>query len=381
MNYSERVSIFQRNLGAAADLAFLPISADLQYLVGVPRDLPTYGWTMHPGAWLEGLWITPGRDGVLTLPRMTAEFGGLSDLKGVNLRVLGDHDDPATLVGELLAAFDLPDAARVAVGDRAHAETLVALQALLPGVRFVSGTQIVRQQRVIKREDEIAQMRKAGAITEAAFADTIKALKHGMTELDVISEVNHQLRRHGSLGESFTTSLYCSGPDHPLLFGQRQATAQRQLNPPVALLFDFGAIYDGYCYDYGRTVCFGQPDAEMQRVYDLVMQSQAAGIAALQAEVNTTAQTDAAARDVIEAAGYGEAFRHRLGHAIGMDVHEPPFLTASDNTLLQAGMLFTIEPSITQFNSFSARVEDVVVARPSGGEKLTDGFQALIVID
>ena len=130
-----------------------------------------------------------------------------------------------------------------------------------------------------------------------------------------------------------------------------------------------------------RTVCFGEPSEEMQRVYRLVMDSQQAGIDALQAGKNTTTQTDAAARKVIEDAGYGEAFRHRLGHGIGMDVHEPPFLTVGDETLLQEGMLFTIEPSIMQFNNFSARVEDVVVARPNGGEKLTNGWQELIVID
>jgi Xaa-Pro dipeptidase len=84
---------------------------------------------------------------------------------------------------------------------------------------------------------------------------------------------------------------------------------------------------------------------------------------------------------VIEEGGYGKWFRHRLGHGIGMDVHEPPFLTKGDETPLQEGMLFTIEPSITQDNSFSARVEDIVVARPGGGEPLTRGFQSLIVIE
>jgi Xaa-Pro dipeptidase len=381
MNYSQRLQVFQENLGGTADVAFFPISADLQYLTGVPREIPNFGWTMHPGAWLEGIWFAPGKNPVLTLPRMTAEFGGHHDLGSVETRVLGDWDDPAALVREILAKFDLPASPRVAVGDRTHGETLIALQGILPGATFVSGTSILRKQRVIKSEEEIAVMRRAGEITEAAFADVVKNLKHGMTELEVISEVNFQLRRHGSLGESFTTSMYNSGPNHPLIFGDRADKSLRVLNPPVALLFDFGAIYEGFCYDYGRTVSFGEPDEEMQRVYDLIMASQAAGVAALKAGVNTTTQTDAAARKVIEDAGYGKEFRHRLGHGIGMDVHEPPFLTKGDETLLQEGMLFTIEPSIMQFNTFSARVEDVVVARPGGGEKLTNGFQSLIVID
>lgn len=381
MNYTERVQLFQQRLGSSADMAFFPISADLQYLTGVPRDIPTYGWTMHPGVWLEGLWLAPGKEAVLTLPRMTAEFGGLSQITGVRLRVLGDWDDPAALVREILDGFDLPPGPRVAVGDRTHGETLIALQELLPDVVFKSGTGLLRGQRVVKSEEEIAVMRRAGQITEAAFADVVKNLKHGMTEQDVISEVNHQLRRHGSLGESFTTSLYNSGPGYPLIFGDRLRTGPRVLRPPVSILFDFGAIYEGFCYDFGRTVSFGAPPAEFQQVYDLVMQSQAAGVAALRAGAATTSQVDAVARQVIEDAGYGPAFRHRLGHGIGMDVHEPPFLTKGDETPLQEGMLFTIEPSIMQFESFSARVEDVVVARPGGGEKLTNGFQSLIVID
>lgn len=381
MNYSERLERFEQDLAPVADLAFLPVSADLQYLTGVPRDLPTFGWTMHPGAWLEGLWLRPGMGAVLTLPRMTAEFGGLGAQKGVNIRVLGDHDDPAAMVADILKGFQLPAEPRIATGDRAHAETLVGLQALRPGAQFLSATEVLRRQRVIKSEAEIDVMRAAGAMTEAAFTDALGNFKHGMTELEIISEVNFQLRRQGSLGESFTSSLYNSGPNHPLLMGQRLESMKRVLEPPVALQFDFGSILDGYCYDYGRTISFGQPTDEFRRIHQLVMASQAAGIAALQAGVHTTAQADAIARQVIEDGGYGEEFRHRLGHAIGLDVHEPPFLTASDLTPLEEGMLFTIEPSIMQFDTFSARVEDVVVARPGGGEKLTNGYQDLIIID
>jgi Xaa-Pro aminopeptidase len=111
------------------------------------------------------------------------------------------------------------------------------------------------------------------------------------------------------------------------------------------------------------------------------MDSQAVGIAALRAGEATTTKADSVARKVIEDAGYGEFFRHRLGHGIGMDVHEPPFLTAGDETPLQEGMLFTVEPSITIPEGYSARVEDVVVARPGGGEPLTIGFQTLYVVE
>jgi Xaa-Pro aminopeptidase len=330
---------------------------------------------------LEGAWIAPNRPPILLLPRMTAEFGGLGALQNIEIRILGDWDDPADLARSILDAWMLPDQPHVAVSDSTSGETIVHLQRLMPGAVFHSATDLLRALRVIKSEDEIATMREAGAVTERAFAAVVARLKHGMTELDIIAEVDYQLRRHGALGPSFTTSLYNSGPNHPLLFGQREATWPRVLTPPVSILFDFGAVYDGFCYDYGRTVSFGDPPDELRRVHALVMASQQAGIRAMRAGTVTAEQVDAAARAVIADAGYGEAFRHRLGHGIGMDVHEPPFLTAGDTTPIREGMLFTVEPSIMQFNTFSARVEDVIVARPGGGEALTRGYQDLIVVD
>ena len=379
MDYNSRLKKFQDLMQGKVDLVFLPISSDLQYLTGIPRDVPSFGAILHPGMWLEGAWITTGREPILTLPRMTAEFGGLDDLD-VDLRILGDHDDPALLVKQVAAQLKLPSQPRAAVSDGARAETLVEIQKLYPDARFSSATALLNPLRRVKSEAEIEMMREAGVVTEQAFEAVLGQLKHGMTELDIISEVDLQLRKHGALGPSFPTSMYNSGPNYQLIFGKREEKWHRPLDPPVALLFDFGAAYKGYCYDYGRTVAFGEPTGDFQQVFDLMMASQAAGIAALKVG-QTTTQVDQAARDVIEVAGYGEAFRHRLGHGIGIDVHEAPFLTAGDDTPLEEGMMFTIEPSIMQFDGFSARVEDIVVVRQSGGEPLTSGFQSLTVVD
>lgn len=376
-----RLPAFQKLLEGRADLAFIPLGTDLHYLCGIPRDIPNYGTTLHPGGWLEGAWLTPSRAPVLALPRMTAEFKGRGESQGIEIRVLGDHDDPAALVRDILAGCRLPPKPRIAISDRAHGESVVHLQAILPDAVFVSATDILRELRVIKSEEEIATMREAGRRTEAAFAETLKHLKFGMTELDAIAEINFRMQQQGSLGQTFTTSLYCTGPDHPLLMGRRLESWKRRIEPPVSVLFDFGASHEGLCYDYGRVVSFGAPSAEQVKVHGLVMAAQAAGVAALRAGAATCAEVDAAARRVIEEAGYGPAFRHRLGHGIGWDVHEPPFLTKSDRTLLREGMLFTVEPSILQDRGFSARVEDVVVARPGGGEKLTGGFQDLLVVE
>ncbi|MFN3227914.1 MAG: M24 family metallopeptidase [Hyphomicrobiales bacterium] len=379
-SYAERLTRFQNGLTDQADLVFFPIGTDLDYLTGLHRDIPNYGRNLHPGMWLEGAWIAPGKDPILTLPRMTVEFGAPEGLDALDVRVLGDWDDPAQLVSGILDELGVCDAPRIAVSDDAEAETLIELQHLRPGVRFLSGTNLLRPQRVIKDADEIEKLRRAGAITEAAFAATVKQMKIGMTELDVLSEIDHQMKAHGSLGPSFTTSMYNTGPNISLEFGNKLKSWPRKLEPPTSVLFDFGAVLDGMCYDFGRTACMGEPSAEQIKVHRLIMESQAAGIAALKAGAITCQEVDKAARDVLDDAGYGEAFRHRLGHAIGWDVHEPPFLTNGDKTLVEEGMIFTIEPSIFRDGGESARVEDCVVARPDGGEVLTRGFQELIVI-
>ena len=378
-DYSQRLARVQAAMAAAGvDLLFLNASTNLQYLTGIARDEPNYGNTMYPGEWLTGAWVPQQGAPILTLPRMLADFH-LGAIPGYDVRVLPDAGDPVALARDVLTALRVPEAARMAVDDRSWAELVLNVQKLRPAAVLSQASAIMGPLRRIKDEAEIAVMRRAGAITEAAYVATLARLKHGMTNLDLISEVNYQLRKHGSRTHSFVTSFYNMGRNFPFDFTNREEVLQIPLEPPISVSYDFGAVLDGYCYDFGRSVFFGEPDAEYRRVYELVMTSQAAGIAALRAG-NTCAAADAAARQVIVDGGYGPAFRHRLGHGIGMDVHEPPFLTASDTTVLAPGMCFTAEPSIFLPHLLGARVEDVVVVREGGGEPLTSGFQALHIV-
>jgi len=379
MDFNERLEAFQDQIAGKVDLVFFPLSADLHYLTGVPRDIPNFGAVLHPGGWLEGLWLAPEYDPVLILPRMSAEYGGLEKVHDLTLRILPDHEAPPAFLRGILNAFKLPNKPRLALGDSARAETVVALQAMFPQAKFSSATALLNPLRRVKSAEELALLQKAGQITEAAFGAMLDQLQAGITELEIIQELEFQLRWHGAFCPSFTTSLYCSGPNHPLIFGERQAKSYRELQPPVAILFDFGAVYEGYCYDYGRTVSLGEPSAEFLRHFQAVMAAQAVGIAQLKAGA-TAESVDRAARAVLEAEGLGEAFRHRLGHGIGLDVHEAPFLTQGDSTLLEVGMTFTVEPSVMFKTGFSARVEDVVVVGEAGGQALTRGFQTLHIV-
>ncbi len=379
--YAERLrAIQEKMLEKGVDLLFLSRSANLHYMMGVPRDEPNFGNTIYPGEWVTGAWIVPGRSPILTLPRMLAEFHLNLSTQDADVRILSDADDPLAMARDVLTGLGLGPTPHIAMEDRAWIETLLNIQCLLPDAKFSPASKLLDTLRRIKDEDEIATLRQAGAITEEAYRATLAQLRHGMTTLDLVTEVNHQLKKAGAKTHSFVTSFYNMGPNFPFDFSNREETLLLPLEPPVSISFDFGAVYDGYCYDYGRSVFFGEPDADYRRAYELVMAAQAAGIAALQAG-NTCEQADAAARSVIAEGGFGEAFRHRLGHGIGMDVHEPPFLTSGDDTILEPGMCFTVEPSIFIPHRFGARVEDVVVVRRGGGEPLTSGYQSLYIVD
>ena len=378
IDYSKRLLRVQQAMQQQnIDLMFLPPSANLHYVTGIPREEQNFGNTMYPGDWMTGAWITPGSAPGLTVPRMMADFH--SSFSGFDVRVLPDSGDALKLVSDLLSGLGVSGSVRVAIEDRARAESMMKIQSLLPSAQFVSASSVMVPLRMIKDEEELATLRRAGEIVEAAYAQTLGKLKHGMTTLDLITEVNYQLKRHGSLAPSFNTSFYNFGPKHPFNFHNHGEVLNLPLEAPVCILFDFGSVWDGYCYDYGRTVFFGEPDPEWARAYHLVMASQQAGIGALKTG-NTCEQADAIARAVLVDAGYGPAFRHRLGHGIGMDVHEPPFLNAGNTTVLQPGMCFTVEPSITLPNQYGARVEDIVVVGPDGGTPLTSGFRELRVI-
>ncbi len=378
-DYSARLQRVQAQMRAQnVDLLFLSRSANLSYVTGLLREQPNYGNTMYPGEWLTGAWVPVDGAPILTLPKMVADFHAVQS-GDMEVRVLGAGDNGLPTAAAVLDSLHTPAGARIAIEDRAWAESLINLQALRPQATFSQASALLGPLRRIKDADEIQIMREAGAVTEAAFAATLPQLRHGMTNLDLITEVNFQMRRNGATCDSFVTSFYNMGRNYPFDFHNRDEVLLIPLDAPVSISFDFGAVYKDYCYDFGRSLFFGEPDAEYRRIYALVMASQAAGIAALHVG-NTCEAADAAARAVIAEAGYGEAFRHRLGHGIGMDVHEPPFLTAGDATVLEEGMCFTAEPSIFMPHIMGARVEDVVVVRPGAGEPLTSGFQELLVI-
>ena len=229
--------------------------------------------------------------------------------------------------------------------------------------------------RQIKEEYELERMRKAQQITDAAFTEVLTRIEYGMTEKELAAELIYCLLKNGGEGLSFEP-IVISGPNTSLPHG---VPGNRRLREGDFVTMDFGVIYQGYCSDMTRTVALGYATEEMRRVYDTVLQAQLAGIAATRAGV-TGAEVDAAARKVIEDAGYGAYFGHSYGHSIGMECHEMPPCSPSSKTVMEENMVSSAEPGIYLPGKFGVRIEDVVIFKAGGCENLTHSPKNLIII-
>ena len=220
--------------------------------------------------------------------------------------------------------------------------------------------------RSYKTPEEIELMRAAIKISEEALRRTINWVEVGMTEQAIAQKLEQEMSALGGEGLAFGT-LVLSGEKSALPHG---STGSRQLGKDEFLLFDFGAKKSDYPADITRTFCLGTPTEEMRKVYDAVYGANRAAHDFARPGV-TCHEVDKAARDVIEAAGYGAYFTHRLGHGLGLSGHELPNIATNDQTVLEAGMVFTIEPGIYLPGVGGVRIEDNVVVTEDGIESLT----------
>ena len=218
-------------------------------------------------------------------------------------------------------------------------------------------------------------MTRACRVVERTMAAVAPKVVPGVSMADLLEEVEHELRLHGSRTPSFATHIFTGLGEDDL--DSHTKTAHEPLTESSSVMFDFGGVVDGYCSDFGRTIYCGEPPDDYREAYEIMLAAQEAGCAAAAAGTPAS-EVNAACRRPIEEAGLGEHFRHRMGHGIGMDVHERPFISTEDDTPLEAGMTFTDEPSIIIPGRFSVRIEDIVVCEEGGGRKL-NGYPAALV--
>ena len=245
-----------------------------------------------------------------------------------------------------------------------------------PFCEFISIGNAIEEQRQIKDESELEMMQKAQDITDEAFAQTLKMLTPNMTEIEVAAELEYRMRRLGASGFAFDT-IAVSGDASALPHGTpRNVKLKRGF-----LTMDFGAKYNGYCSDMTRTVVIGKADEEIKRLYNTVLQAQAAGLAAVKAGADC-ALCDKAARDIIDAVPeYNGAFGHSLGHAVGLFIHEKPGLSRIwSGRELRVGEIVTVEPGIYLYGKYGCRIEDMVAVKENGIYNFTHSPKELIEI-
>jgi Xaa-Pro dipeptidase len=241
------------------------------------------------------------------------------------------------------------------------------LEAAAPGAEFLSAEETITTLRVTKDEGEIDRMRRAVRAAEAALEATIPSLRPGITEREAAGELTIQLLRAGSESELPFSPIVASGPNSALPHG---LPTDRKLQRGDMLVIDWGATVDGYVSDLTRTLAVGPVDPELAKVHQIVLRANEAGRAAVRPDIRA-GEVDHAARQVIEAAGYGAYFTHRTGHGIGMEAHEPPYIRDDGPDLLEPGMTFTIEPGVYLPGLGGVRIEDNVVVTAEGCECLS----------
>lgn len=272
-----------------------------------------------------------------------------------------EEQDPFSLIAE---AFAVLPPGRIGIEASARYGMATRLRGALPDWELADATSIFEGMRIIKSETEISFIRHAVSITETSIAATFASLEAGVTDREVAGYLSGQMRERGVSGGG----LVQFGPTSALPHG---GTEGRRLEHGTPVLIDAGCRVQGYTSDITRMHFFGdEPGPEYREVFNTVFSAQTAALDA--ARPGMEFQTlDRIGRQVIRQAGYGEYFTHRLGHGMGMDGHEPPYLVEGNTRLLEPGMVFTIEPGIYLPGRWGVRIEDDFVVREDGLEALS----------
>jgi Xaa-Pro aminopeptidase len=236
-----------------------------------------------------------------------------------------------------------------------------------PGVELVSTVGLVEGLREVKDGGELARLAAAARIADEALEYVRPQLGRGLTEAAFAGALDFEMRRLGASGPSFET-IVASGPNAAM---PHHRPGARLIRPAEPVVIDFGARFDGYCSDMTRTVWLDAvTDPDLRRAVDVVLESQAAGVAAVRAGV-PAAEVDGACRQVIAAAGWADFFVHGTGHGVGLDIHEAPSVAATSTDTLEAGHVVTVEPGVYLPGLGGVRIEDTVVVTADGCRPLT----------
>jgi Xaa-Pro aminopeptidase len=346
------------------DAVFLTPGPDLRYVTGYDAiQMERLTCLVVPAA-DEPFLVVPR----LELPAAQASPAGAL---GVEMVAWEETEDPFALVARRLPG----DLARVGVADRMWAAMALRLRDALPGAEQVAAGSVLRELRMRKSPAEIEALREAGAAIDRVHAVVPGLLRAGRTEREVAKDIAEAILAEGHTTVDFV--IVGSGPNGA---SPHHEVSDRVIRSGDPVVVDIGgAMPSGYCSDETRTYVVGRAPSDFLAYYDVLREAQQAACAAVRPGVTPEA-VDAAARDLIAKAGYGEFFVHRTGHGIGLETHEEPYIVAGNTEPLEAGMAFSVEPGIYP-GPHGARIEDIVVCTEDGHERMNLVDRGLIVVD
>jgi len=365
----ERAGALAREQGVGALL--VGVGADLRYLTG---------YVAHALERLTLLVLPAQGDPILVAPRLEAMAAAACPAGAAGLVTVvawEETEDPYALVADSVRSAAGP----LLVDPILPARHLLALQAALPTRGFGLATDVTRALRSAKDAAEVAILRRAAHAADRVVAQIAAGPLVGRTEADVSREVRERLVAEGHESASF--AIVGSGPNGA---SPHHEASDRVIGPGDPIVLDIGGVLDGYGSDITRMLwvtggdAAAGPTAEFLAVFDAVRRAHAAATAAVRPGV-TGAALDEAARSTLRAAGLGDNFIHRLGHGIGLEAHEDPYLVASNQAPIASGNAFSIEPGAYLPGRFGVRIEDIVVCTDAGADVLNEAPVDLLVVD
>lgn len=348
---------------ASLDALLITPGPDLRYLTG---------YDALPLERLTCLVLPANGSPTLVVPaleRPAAEASGI----GAEIEIADwqETDDPVALVAGML-----PGASRIGLNDQMWAEKVLRFRDAMPQAEQLLAGPVLGELRMRKSPDEVDALREAAEAIDRVHARMAEWLRPGRTEHDVSPDISDAILTEGHVRTDF--AIVASGPNGA---SPHHEPGDRVIEVGDPVVVDIGGTTEaGYCSDETRTYAVGEPPSEFVKSYDVLLQAQIA--ACEHARPGVSAESvDAVARDVLTDAGLGEYFVHRIGHGIGMESHEEPYLVAGNSLVLEPGMAFSIEPGFYLPGQFGARIEDIVVCTDDGAERLNQRPRELAILD
>ncbi len=347
---------------AGLDALLLTPGPDLRYVTG---------YDARQSERLTCLVVPADGDPLLVVPRLELPAAQASPAGRLALELVGwdETDDPYALVASRLGPV-----VSAGLSDRMWALMVLRLRAAMPGTGQVLASAALRDLRARKSPAEVAALLAAGEAIDRVHAQVPGWLRPGRTEKQVAADIGEAILAEGHATADF--AIVASGPNGA---SPHHIAADRVLRAGDAVVVDIGGTMpSGYCSDCTRTYVIGEPPADFAAYYRVLQDAQQAACAAVRPGV-TAESVDAAAREPIAAAGYGEHFVHRTGHGIGLETHEDPYIVSGNSERLQSGYAFSIEPGIYP-GPHGARIEDIVVCTDDGCQRLNNATRDLVLV-